>query len=256
MSDEVINETDVKDSVADSSAADNHVESATPPTEENSGANKQENRIPQSRLNEVIEQREEARIRAAVMEQKLRDYEARLSAEPKKDDGAAELDRLVKSGVDPKVAREIMEVNRISNERANAPIREAQRAQELSSWNRNMAQKYNDYDAVVPEMEKVFSSLSKQEQMGVMSGPRGLEMLYHQAKASKVADTTKAAFDSGKKAAYDKKSEKMAVSGTPGQGSKGSASELSAESIRDMSIAEYKKRLPEINDWLSGKKRS
>lgn len=259
MADDVVNEQDVKTDVStDSSSAESQNKVANPPTGENPGANESENRIPHKRFNEVIQERNEARNRQEALEARIRDMESRLSTAPVKvDDGSAEVERLVKNlGMDEKAARELMEVTRIANERANAPLRAQQQAAMLDNWNRDMAKRHTDYDDIVPDMEKVFSRLPAHMQNLVVSDPSGLEMLYNQAKASKSQDKTKEAFDKGSAEAYSKKGEKLAVSNLPGSGSKGTNQEISAEWIRNSSVADYKKNLNRINHWLATGKQS
>lgn len=252
MADEEVVNTGVNEGSEGSPAAEGQEAVAKPPVEENSTAKGTENRIPHSRFNEVLQERNEERSRREAMEARLRDVESRLSAVPKGRGDEAEVARLVKNlNMSEEAARELMEINRIANERANAPLRAQQQANEIAQWNRDMGAKYKDYEAVVPAMEKVFNGLSQHEQMLVMSGKRGLEMLYHDAKAMVSSDETKRAYDEGAAKAYDKKAEKKAVSNMPGSGSKGPSQEISAEWVRNASVEEYKKNLTRVNHWLA-----
>lgn len=259
MADDEVVKTDVNVVAAGSSTDANQANAANPPTEENSGAARtEEGRIPRPRFNEVIQERNEERTRREALELRVRDMEARLSAAPQKqDDGSDEVARLVKNlNMDETSARELLEVTRIANERANAPLRAQQQANLIAQWNRDMAQSHNDYEEVVPEMEKVFDRLPQAMRNLVVADKSGLEMLYNQAKAGRVTDKTKEAFDKGSNAAYTKKGEKLAVSSLPGSGSKSPNSEISAEYIRNLSLADYKKNLSRINTWLSTGKQS
>lgn len=223
-------------------------------TEENSGANAtQENRVPQSRFNEIIDQRNRERQLREDYEAKLRELESRLGAGTQKPNSVidAEAKRLAERlNMDEKAAREILESQASVVRSQNAQVEERFRQMEINEWSRAIASRHADYAQVVPKMEKLFMEMTPQEQHLAVSSPRGLEMLYAYAKAAELPNKEKEAFNAGANAAYQNKAQKQALSSTPGAAAN-VRKDLSPEAIRNMSVKEYRERYDEINAWLA-----
>lgn len=242
---------------AASPSAEVNVNSAQTSTEGvASGATNNENRIPQSRFNEIIDQRNRERELREGYEAKLRELESRLGAGQSKPDSVieAETARLAeKLNMDPKAARELVEAQANIARAERAQVENRLRQYEINEWSRGMSQRYKDYADVVPKMEKLFMEMAPHEQNMVVSSPRGLEMLYAYAKSAELPNKEKEAFNAGANAAYQNKAQKQALSSTPGAAAN-VRKELSPEAIRNMSVKEYRERYDEINAWLSKKR--
>lgn len=253
--DQVVDKTDVNSQVEGSAASTDASQKAAtnPPTEENSGVEQRsENKIPQHRFNEVIQERNAERERREAIEARLLAMEGRLPGQSSGKD--AEVERLTKKlGMSEEAARELASIVDARAQKQSGQVNAQLQAMKLAEWNRSMEQKYKDYQELVPDMEKVFSRLSPQAQMLAVSDPEGLEMLYHRTKYLKGGAMDNKAFDKGAQDAYQKKGEKQAVSSLPGQGSVSSKPEISAEYLKSIrgNVVEYKKNLERINHWLS-----
>lgn len=249
MADEQVEKKDVNGSGSESSTGSSQTEGSNPPAEESSVESRSENRIPLPRFNEVIQERNRERQLREQYESRLRDLEQRL---PTKAPGEEQVERLVKSGVDPKVAKEIIDVSTEASRRERQALESQRQAANLQMWHRDMESKYKDYREMAPVMEREFSNLSPNAQMLAVSDPAGLEMLYAKAKASLSIDGSKKAFDEGAKQAYNTKDQKRAISSTPGSSSKGGTQEVSLEYLASIrgNTKEYRKNLDRINHWL------
>ena len=223
---------------------------ASPPASEITGSEQaSDKRVPYPRFSEVVEERNRERKMREAYESRIRELETRVpsSTQPKPDHMATEIKRLQeKLGLKEDAARELAESTQNIARAEKADIEVRLRQYEIGEWNRSLQNKHKDYTEHVPAMEKLFSEMSPQEQQLVVASPRGLEMLYRQAKAEKADLAAQEAFEKGKDAAYQTKQDKRAVSPTPGVAPK-AGSKLTREMIRNMSTEEYKKRLPEIN---------
>src|SRR4051812_44258444 len=112
MADMVPEQTDVNSQKADaaSSSADAKVDAANSPTAENAGATRPENKIPQGRFNEVIQERNTEREARERLEARVRELESGKSEQFKRPSVAdAEVQRLVKElGMEESAARSIV----------------------------------------------------------------------------------------------------------------------------------------------------
>ena len=249
-------QTDVKEEL-DPSTISTPGPEGTPPAEENSAPGP-EGRVPHSRFNEVIHERNRANERIAEYEAKIRELELRQSGQGAKSNLERVTARLRDElKMDESAARKLAEIQLETAESiAKAQtdeLRKRNHRQEVESWSRGLSDKYGDYSTVAPAMEKLFNQLPPETQDLVVSSSAGLEMLYSHAK-NQLSDP-KSAFDKGTKQAYDNKGLKKAISSAPGMGSAGGKSPLSREVIAKMPNSEYKERKAEIDAWVVAQSR-
>ena len=241
-----------QEQVSGSAPVIENVEAATTPTTEQVEASStQENKIPQSRFNEVIEQRNADRARAEALESRLRALESQKpGASPKETLVEAEVKRLVtKLQMSEEAAREIVQTN-INIQQAHRNEQEArQRQVEASQWAGQKAAKDPDYKVLEPELDRQFSSLPSHMQAFIANNPSALEMFYDSVKSRHSTSKAKEAFGKGADEAYKTKQLKQAVSSTSGGSATPSKSGI--ENWRSWPLDEYKKRLPEINAALA-----
>jgi hypothetical protein len=231
----------------------------TPPAGENPAAEPQEHRIPKSRFDEVIAQRNAERERREQLEQavlEMRNGRQSGSAAPSKLDAlAGKLERELQMA--PEAARKLAAIQLEAAEQVAVEktqhLQKQVRAQEVDTWSAALARKYGDYNAVAPAMEKVFSTLPPETQDLVVSSPAGLEMLYSYAKSQTV--DPKAVFDKGVDQAYKNKQVKQAISSAPGMGGAGGKAPLSKEVLARMPDKEFIERKAEIDAWVAEQSR-
>lgn len=257
MADMVPEQTDVNSQVADaaSSSADAQVEAPNTPTGELPVAAKApENKIPQGRFNEVIQERNTEREARERLEARIRELESvRTEGAPKRQSVAdLEVKRLVdKLGMEESAAREIV----ITYQNLNQAQRQEQEAQRMrvdaETWASRKAESDPVYKDLEPELDKSYSSLSQQMQYQIATNPEMLEMFYENVKAKHLGSKSKESYSKGVDDAYKTKMTKQAVSSAPGVSSSVGKTQLTRKSLADMSTAEYMKRLPEINEAIS-----
>lgn len=240
------------DSASSSEAA--HVESATPPTGEKPEASStHENKIPQSRFNEVIEERNASRQREIALEARLQNLESsRSQAGPKRESVAdLEVKRLVaKLGMSEDAAKELVEsqLNIANSLRRDQEV--AQSRFQAEQWAKQKAKDDADYAAIEPELDRQFSSLKPEMQTFIASNADALEMFYGNVKSKHQSNKAKEAYSKGADEAYKNKAAKQAVSSVPGSSSSGGKTSLTRDSIRKMDVKEYMSRQSEINEAL------
>src|ERR1035437_4914904 len=190
---------DVKIIAVETSTTVAQSEQVKTPVDEKSTSEHTENRIPQSRLNEVIAERNRERDLRERNEERIREYEAKERLSDQKAVGDAEVSRLVnKYRMTEEAARDAVSSADAVAERKNRDLNAQVAQHKLSEWHRNMESKHSDYRETTPDMEKVFSSLDQVTQRLVTASPTGLEMLYQYAKSGKSADeVAKKAFEAG-----------------------------------------------------------
>ncbi len=225
---------------------------AATPAGENPGANNSgENRIPQSRFNEVIEQRNREREMREKYEAKIQELERNQPTPAEKSAVDRVTDRLVaRLGLSKDAARELMEAQREIAQAERAPVDQRLQQYELNGWREGLARKYPDYQATEAKMAEVWNTLQPHERQLALASQRGLEMLYTYAKGQTMGQQIDQAKEQAAREAYDNKLAKQAVTSVPGASAK-PAGPLTAAAIAAMSIEEYKKRLPEINEALA-----
>ena len=252
MADGQVDQAAVTAETPASAPAESQNESATPPATENVVAdNTSENRIPKSRLDEVIGQRNRERELRESYEARIRDIEARQSAPQSPNVVDTQVKRLVeKLGLKEEAARELVEAQREISQAQHAQVDQKLQQYELSRWRENLTQKYKDYTKVEPQMARVWESMSPQEQHTAVSSPRGLEMLYHYAKGQNFESDIAKAREEAASQAYANKQLKQAATTLPGASSAKPNGALTRQAINDMDQATYLKRLPEINEAL------
>jgi len=197
------------------------------------------------RFQELVSEKNEWKERATRMEQLL----AEKSGQPKADPDAEALKELTELNIDEKAARKILNavkksVTPMMNERV-APLEAKTVKAETDGWIESFKKEHTDFEALEPEMTKVFESLPERTKMLVVSDPKGLELLYDHVSKQNFDAKVKESYEKGKADAYKTKQEKSSLSPTPA-GSKAVSSELSRSSINAMTPAEYKARRKEI----------
>lgn len=256
MADVIPEQKDENIQVADavSSPADTQVEAPNTPTGENPVAAKApENKIPQGRFNEVIQERNSEREARERLEARIRELESVRSEGPKRPSVAdLEVKRLVeKLGMEESAAREIVATYQNLSQ-AQRQEQEAQRMRvDADTWASRKAESDPVYKELEPELDRSYSSLSPQMQYNIAHNPEMLEMFYENVKAKHLGSKSKESYSKGAEDALKNKMTKQAVSSTPGASSSVGKTQLSREAIRKMDTAEYMKRLPEINDAIS-----
>lgn len=253
MADVIPEQTDVNSQVADavSSSADAQVEVANTPTAENAGAPKApENKIPQGRFNEVIQERNSEREARERLEARIRELESARSEGPKRPSVAdLEVKRLVeKLGMEESAAREIVATYQNLSQ-AQRQEQEAQRMRvDADTWASRKAESDPVYKELEPELDRSYTSLSPQMQYNIAHSPEMLEMFYENVKAKHLGSKSKESYSKGAEDALKNKMTKQAVSSTPGASSSVGKTQLTRKGVDAMSTDEYIKRLPEINE--------
>lgn len=225
---------------------------ATPPTGENPGANQgSENRIPQSRFNEVISERNRERDRVAQLESRLQQLESGAMGAPQKDPVIdAEVKRLVsRTGMSEEAAKEIVESSRNVARAERSQLELQQRMTQAEQWIAQKAQNDPMYKSLEPELDKSFNTLSPQMRRVISTDPEALEMFYDSVRARVSDGKAKEAFNKGASAAYENKATKAAVASVPGSGTSVKPA-LTREAIRKMSVKEFTERQSEINEAI------
>lgn len=237
----------------DSPPAAAQVENANPPAEENSVAdNKPENKVPQSRFNEVIEQRNKERELRERYESRIRDLESRQSVSPQQRESVVdrEVKKLVaKHGMDEKAARDFVESAQAVSRAERQELERQMGQRDIMAWGERMAKDDPDYKALEPELDRAFAALPPQKQELIASDIDLLNMFYGNVKSSVAARKVKEAYQDGAKAAYEGKAAKQAVASIPGASANAKRG-ISRKDILNMSNEEYTKRLPEINEAI------
>ena len=256
MAEETLEQTDVNSQVADaaSSSAEAKVDVANTPPVEHTGANKApENKIPQGRFNEVIQERNSEREARERLEARVRELESTKSPSGFKQPSAAdrEVKRLVeKLGMEESAAREIV----LTYENLNQVQRREQAVAasriDAEAWANQKAEKDPIYKEIEPELDKSFSSMKPEIQALVAQNAEVLEMFYESVKSKHLGSKSKDSYSKGADDAYKNKMAKQAISSMPGSSSSVGKTELTRKSIAAMSPAEYVKRQSEINEAI------
>ena len=226
--------------------------STTPPAEENSAVDFQV-RVPKSRLDEVIHQRNRERELADALRRENEELKARQSGGAKSNVDALAARFVSELGMGEEAARKMaviqLETSESMAKAQTQQLREQAHRQDVDSWGRAINDKYGDYKTVAPAMEKLWSELPPQTRDLVVSSQAGLEMLYHRAKADLVDN--KAVYEKGVNAGYENKGLKKAISSVPSMGANGGKAPISREYLQKISTKEFIERKGEIDAWLS-----
>lgn len=250
MSEESQEQKDVNSQVTDaaSSSADGQKEVVNSPTSEKLETTESENRVPLSRLNEVIDARNAEKAARMALEARLRDLEAVQEAKP---DAVAEgeVKRLMaKLQMSEEAAREIVQTN-INLDKSRRQSQEAkERHLGAQRWVSDKAKNDPMYKELEPELERAFGNLSPKNREMVSTDVEALDMFYEGVKAKTLQSKTKDSFNKGADEAYKNKGLKQAVSSGAGSGS--SSGKTSLEGWTKWSSETYMKRLPEINEAM------
>lgn len=242
-------------SAASSPAPVENTQSNPPGGETPAGDSGSDQRIPYPRFNQVIQERNQERERREAVENRLRDMESRLMGERPNTQGhsyvEAEVQRLkTQLQLPEETARAFVQSQSNIAKAERAEVEQRLRVYEVNEWSRSLESKYKDYRDLVPAMEKAFANLSDRDRSMVASSPFQLESFYHYVKSQAGPVADKNAFEAGAKAAYDNQQIKKALSSAPGASTQPKAP-ITREAIKNMSVKEYKDRLPEINEALA-----
>ncbi len=255
MADVIPEQTDVNSQVVDaaSSSADTQVDVANTPTAENAGAPKApENKIPQGRFNEVVQERNSEREARERLEARIRELESRGQEQVKRPSVAdLEVKRLVeKLGMEESAAREIVSTFENLNQAQRREQAVARERMDAEAWAVQKAEKDPVYREIEPELDKAFSSLKPQMQQLIAQNADALEMFYEGVKLKHLGSKSKESYSKGAEEAYKNKAAKQAVSSVPGSSSSAGKTGLTRKGLAEMGNAEYMKRLPEINEAI------
>lgn len=256
MADVITEQKDVNSQEVDaaSSTATTQVDGANTPTVENTGATKTpENKIPQSRFNDVIQERNSEREARERLESRIRELESRGSVDQVKRPSVADLEvkRLVdKLGMEESAAREIVATYQNLNQAQRREQEVAQSRFQAETWAAQKAEKDPVYRDIEPELDKAFSSLKPEMQHFIAQNAEALEMFYDGVKAKHVGSKSKESYAKGAEDALKNKNAKQAVSSVPGSSSSVGKTQLTRKSLTEMGNSEYMKRLPEINEAI------
>ena len=252
MADENVAQTDVnsQNGVAASSSASAPETVVTPPTGEIPAT--KENRVPQSRFNEVVQEKNRERELREMYEARIRELETRPSVQPQQESVLeAQVKRLVKNlDMDEKAARELLSAQDAIAQSQRQQLEARQSQFQAEEWARNKAQNDSDWKDIEPELDKEFSRKTPQMQHAIASNREMLEMFYDSVKSKHLTGKAKEAYSRGSQAAYEAKQVKQAVSSTPGTSSGSQSTALTREAINKMTPEEYRKRQPEINEAI------
>jgi len=246
-------EKDVKIDGAGSSTAPVQEGSASTPVGEQPTAKTPEKEVPYDRFQEVIKQKNSEKQLREQYEARIKELEGRLPNGQSTDSDLL-LKRLVDGGLKPEAAKLIVETNREITRKALEPIQAREQARAVDSWVKELERGDPDYKKLKPELEKAFDALSDEEKRLAVSSPKGLEWFYKSVKSEVLGAEVSKAREAGVKQGYESKSLKEGMSSSPKSGT-ATETPLTFESIRsgaikNMSDAEYAKRLPEINEIL------
>lgn len=235
----------------ESSPEATQVAAAKTPTAEDAGASKSpENKVPQGRFNEVIQERNSEREARERLEARIRELELGRQ-EPVKRQSVADLEvkRLVeKLGMEESAAREIVATYENLNMAQHRQQEALQGRQRAESWATQKAEKDPVYKEIEAELDRSFTSMKPEMQQFVAQNADALEMFYESIKAKHLAGKSKEAYAKGAQATYESKMTKQAMSSVPGGSPSGGKTALSRKAVAEMDVAEYAKRLPEINE--------
>lgn len=264
MADENVEQTDEnsQNASAASSSAEGQVSTDTPPTGEQPGSSAPENRIPQKRFNEVVQERNRERETRELYEQRIRDLESRQSVQVPQRESVIDVQakRLAaKLGMDESAAREILESSAAIHQAERAKVEQRQSQFRAEEWARNKAKDDSDYAAIEPELDRAFSALGEQQKHVVATDPNMLEMFYESVRSKHLGNKAKEAYSKGAEEAYKAKQVKQAVSSVSGGSANNGKSKLTLEDIQSgavsrMSDKEYRERQSEINALLERKR--
>ncbi len=258
MADAVSEQTDVNSqtAVADSSPVVAQPDAANTPTVENTGAPKVENKVPQTRFNEVIQERNSEREARERLENRIRELELGRSEGGFKRESVADLEvkRLVKElDMEEAAARSIVQTYQNLDQARSQEQEASKRRNDALAWASQKEQSDPVYKDIEPELDRSYGSLSPKMKYDIAQNPELLEMFYESVKAKHLGSKSKDSYSKGVEDALKNKGLKQAVSSVSGTSSSVGQTALSRESIRKMiqtDIKQYVKRQAEINEAI------
>ena len=265
MSDESVENTDVN-TAPQADASESSTEStqdsleSKPPAEESSATKTPEDqRIPKSRLDEVIAERNQVRLELKEIKDRLTKQDADSQSDKDTQRANRAVERLMGRGVDKEVAELLAETmadiaeDRV--ERRVGPVEQKTAKREVDSWLQDFTRSHKDADEYQPEMERVFSALPESMKNLVVSDRLGLEMLYGYVKGKKAESELEKAKQTGRDEAYGNQGLKRAVSGSTNSAPapKGVPTELELSQMSNEEYKELLKKVPfeKLNELMS-----
>lgn len=218
----------------------------TPPVE-NTGSStpaavSNEGRIPYSRFQEVVSQKNEYQSKIEALERRLGAFESNLVQNRPASQTEEAVGRLVAAGLEPNAAKLLVETQMsLMEARVNeriSPLEQKAQRQDVDGWIRGFAQDHADYRSLEPEMEKVFANLPQHQQAFIAGSPEGLEMLYWKVKGTSAQNQVQQSQTAGATQAYNNIAQKAAMASTP-SASVGTGNAITREAIGKMTQAEY-----------------
>lgn len=193
------------------------------------------------RFQELISSNRE--LKSQIEALKNQQMQSRSQETPQKSAITRAIERYVSKGVDPQIARELVEdqvaiANEISS-RQTMPLYETQQQANLKVAFETFKATHKDYEEVRPEMLEVLNSLPLAIKVGFVQSPsEGLDLIYDRVMSTKRAKLESDAVQKGKDEAYSKKKEKSAQAS-----SSTSSPEMSDDEkeLAEMDLATYMK---------------
>ena len=247
-------------------------ETVNTPAEEKSVQPKIEsNHVPYLRFKEVNDKSKSKDAEITELKKKLAEREV-----PEADDldGEDEMSKytklLTEKGVKPEVAESLAKVvkqmgkDRYAKETRKAAEkleqsekataeRASKAASDIKEWRGQLEKAHPDHAEFAKEMEEEWNNLDGAAQMALVSSPKGHELLYKAAKASKVDKARVEGEEAGRNSAYESKGLKAAVSSKPGATAT-SGKKFTAEDLAGMDSETYKANREQIYRDLGVKK--
>lgn len=243
---------EVQHEVPESSTVETPEAKVHTPADEQSEAKATDNRVPLPRFKEVIDQKNEYKTRLEEMEARLKAFEQAQSqpAVKKADLLEAQVQALIADGFEENTAKAIVRTSdtlaRSRAEEQVRPINQAEVRRETDAWVSSFKAKHQDFDALEPEMTKVFLNLPVSTQNMIVSDPRGIEFVYAYVKNAQSDASRKEAERIATEKAYQTKGVKQALSSTSGATPGAGKAALTRALLDKMSPAELKAREAEI----------
>lgn len=210
-----------------------------------------ENRVPLTRLNEVIEQRNELKTRYEELERRLQAVE-----KPQETQENKYIKTLVERGMDEDAAKLLVETaSMIAEEKAESfvqPVLQKSAKREVDEWRTTFAKAHPDFIQLEPKMLETFKGLSKEMREYVVSSDKELENFYYMVKGREADASAAKAAQLAADEAYKTKGLKTAVSSTPGATATNTTqATFTREQIAQMDSATYLKNRARIMELMN-----
>lgn len=228
-----------------------------PASEQPAATTPVDNKVPYTRFQEVIHQKNEIAQKLEDLEKRLQTQEITTIQKAKVDSSQKYIQSLTARGMDEQVAQLIVDtassLTKEQLEQRVAPLEKASLAQQIDAWTDKFAKEHKDYNELSPEMHRVFEALPEHNKQMIASSPMGLEFLYDHVKVQQLEKSKNESFQKGAEQAYATKGMKQAVSSTTGASANPPVG-VTRKDVGGMGLKEYEKRREEIFEALLKRK--